>query len=127
MEGSSPFIKQLASSGKRHTCDAQHPNTLDRKIRDQALDTLRSFMQHRTSVDQAELLKLWKGLFYCMWMSDKPRTQQQLARDLANLVDIVPKEAVVPFLQAFWRTMAREWMGIDVLRYVLCFVASDSN
>jgi ribosomal RNA-processing protein 1 len=52
-----------------------------------------------------------------MWMSDRPRTQQQLARDLAGLVEILPSELVIPFLEAFWRTMAREWLGIDVLRY----------
>jgi len=51
-----------------------------------------------------------------MWMSDKPRNQQQLARDLAGLVDILPRKTVVPFLDAFWATMAREWGGIDVLR-----------
>jgi ribosomal RNA-processing protein 1 len=50
-------------------------------------------------------------------MSDRPRTQQQLARDLAGLVEVLPDEMVLSFLEAFWRTMAREWMGIDVLRY----------
>jgi len=53
-----------------------------------------------------------------MWMSDKPRTQQQLARDLAGLVDVVPDATAIPFLDAFWKTMAREWSGIDVLRCV---------
>jgi ribosomal RNA-processing protein 1 len=53
-----------------------------------------------------------------MWMSDKPRNQQQLARDLASLVNDLPKEVVLPFLDAFWKTMSREWGGIDVLRYV---------
>lgn len=24
---------------------------------------------------QEELLKIWKGLFYCMWMQDKPLLQ----------------------------------------------------
>ena len=33
-----------------------------------------------------ELLKLWRGLFYCMWMSDKPLVQEELARKLASLV-----------------------------------------
>lgn len=51
-----------------------------------------------------------------MWMSDKPRTQQQLARDLASLVDVLHRPNVVPFLEAFWKTMAREWVGIDGLR-----------
>ena len=49
-------------------------------------------------------------------MSDKPQPQQQLARDLAELVNVLPAQNVVPFLDAFWKTMAREWVGIDVLR-----------
>ena len=24
---------------------------------------------------ESDMLKLWKGLFYCMWMSDKPKVQ----------------------------------------------------
>ncbi|KAL9089633.1 MAG: hypothetical protein Q9165_005665 [Trypethelium subeluteriae] len=66
-----------------------------------------------------------------MWMSDKPKPQQQLARDLAELVEILPAQNVVPFLDAFWETMAREWVGIDALRmdkflYLIrqCFLAS---
>jgi ribosomal RNA-processing protein 1 len=51
-----------------------------------------------------------------MWMSDRPRTQQQLALELAGLVDVIWQENVLPFLEAFWMTMAREWGGIDVLR-----------
>jgi len=99
---SQSFMKQLAAN--------------DRRTRDKAVDSLRSYLRHHKSLSSLELLQLWKGLFYCMWMSDKPRNQQQLARDLAGLVDILPKENVVPFLEAFWKTMAREWGGIDVLR-----------
>lgn len=51
-----------------------------------------------------------------MWMSDKPRTQQRLVGDLADLIDVLPDHNVLPFLQAFWKTMAREWNGINVLR-----------
>ena len=51
-----------------------------------------------------------------MWMSDKPKPQQQLARDFAELVDSLRSGNVVPFLDAFWKTVAREWGGIDVLR-----------
>lgn len=55
-----------------------------------------------------------------MWMSDRPRTQQQLARDLASLVDDVRPSVIIPFLDAFWKTMAREWVGIDALRCERC-------
>jgi ribosomal RNA-processing protein 1 len=98
----SPFLKQLAAR--------------DRHVRDKAVQNLRTYLAHRTTFSQLELLKLWKGLFYCMWLSDKPRTQQALARDLAGLVDVLPQETFVPYMEAFWETMRREWMGIDVLR-----------
>ncbi|KAL1646890.1 hypothetical protein SLS58_003025 [Diplodia intermedia] len=98
----SPFIRQLAANDKR--------------IRDKALDSLRRYLDGKTGLSEIELLKLWKGLFFCMWQSDKPRTQQQLAVELAALVDILPLDTALDFLDAFWTTMAREWVGIDRLR-----------
>ncbi|TKA51715.1 hypothetical protein B0A49_13477 [Cryomyces minteri] len=100
---SNPFIKQLAAN--------------DRPTRDKALESLRAYLTARqTPFSDVELLKLWKGLFYCMWMSDRPRTQQRLAIDMAGLVDGIGKENFLPWMDAFWKTMSREWMGIDVLR-----------
>jgi hypothetical protein len=44
----------------------------------------------RTANTEQELLKLWKGLFYCMWMSDKPLVQDDLARStFARLVALL--------------------------------------
>ncbi|KZF26379.1 nucleolar [Xylona heveae TC161] len=97
-----PFVKQLAAN--------------DRPTRDKAVASLRTYLSGRKSFEEIELLKLWKGLFFCMWMSDRPRTQQQLAIDLAGLVDVLPDETALAFLEAFWKTMSREWTGIDVLR-----------
>lgn len=65
-----------------------------------------------------------------MWMSDKPLTQQRLARDLADLLHVLHgKENFLGFVDAFWKTMAREWGGIDALRMdkflflVRCYVS----
>jgi ribosomal RNA-processing protein 1 len=90
----------------------------DKQARDAAVDSLKSYLRARPTLSQSDSLKLWKGLFYCMWMSDKPRNQQQLARDLAGLVEVLREGVVVAFLDGFWITMGREWGGIDVLRYV---------
>jgi ribosomal RNA-processing protein 1 len=99
------------------------PPLLDRKLRTQALTSLRSFLSARhisSSLTRLEILKLWKGLFYAMWMCDRPLPQQQLAQDLADLMYAIPSDkrpdAVVNWLRGFWGTMAREWTGIDVLR-----------
>jgi ribosomal RNA-processing protein 1 len=50
-------------------------------------------------------------------MSDKPRNQQQLARDLADLMHVLPtRENFLVFVDGFWQTMSREWASIDALR-----------
>ncbi|NXI64766.1 RRP1B protein, partial [Anseranas semipalmata] len=66
---------------------------------------------------QEELLKIWKGLFYCMWMQDKPLLQEELANNISQLIHVIQNtEAQHLFIQTFWQTMSREWNGIDNLR-----------
>ncbi|NXT76217.1 RRP1B protein, partial [Zapornia atra] len=66
---------------------------------------------------QEELLKIWKGLFYCMWMQDKPLLQEELANNISQLIHVIQNtEARHLFIQTFWQTMNREWNGIDYLR-----------
>ncbi|KAI1086761.1 hypothetical protein F5B19DRAFT_478027 [Rostrohypoxylon terebratum] len=110
-ERNMPFIKHLASS--------------DRKIRTSALDTLRKFLTAPTTarkLTELDYLKLWKGLFYSVWMCDRPIPQQNLCAELADLLTVLPTPnddecvVVIPFLRAFWATLSREWTAIDVLR-----------
>lgn len=49
-------------------------------------------------------------------MQDKPALQQALSRNLASLVSTLRTPVVLPFLRAFWRTIAREWSHIEALR-----------
>jgi len=50
-------------------------------------------------------------------MSDKALVQQALASELANiLLSIDQNAASLEFLAGFWRTIVREWEGIDRLR-----------
>jgi ribosomal RNA-processing protein 1 len=88
----------------------------DKKLRDSALTSLRTYLSAQSSISTLDLLKLWKGLFYCLWMQDKPALQQRLARDLAGLLEVLKEDVVMEFLEAFWRTMGREWGGIEALR-----------
>merc|ERR1719516_976630 len=32
-------------------------------------------------------MRIWKGLFYCFWMSDKPLIQEELAVNIASMID----------------------------------------
>ncbi|BEJ16512.1 hypothetical protein CspHIS471_0511170 [Cutaneotrichosporon sp. HIS471] len=118
-----PFGKQLA-----HT---------DKSVRDLAVRNLTAFLSAGgegdegeggyTRIEDKEMAKLWKGLFYCFWMSDKPLVQQALATELADLLlrinprtsgdrDAARLDASLAFLEGFWTALVREWNGIDRLR-----------
>lgn len=51
-------------------------------------------------------------------MSDKPIVQHELAKTLAALLHTPPSAgASLLFIQAFLKTIVREWPGIDRYRY----------
>ncbi|XP_070263206.1 ribosomal RNA processing protein 1 homolog A [Myotis yumanensis] len=59
--------------------------------RDRAVKKLRKYIVARTQraaggFTHDELLKVWKGLFYCMWMQDKLLLQEELGRTISQLV-----------------------------------------
>ncbi|QGA15340.1 hypothetical protein EYB26_002997 [Talaromyces marneffei] len=98
-----PFVRELASS--------------DRKTRDKALESLTLFLKARKDLSLLELLKVWRGLFFCFYHSDRPLTQQALARALSfSLVPSLPRESRLRFLRAFWITIGTEFHNLDRLR-----------
>ncbi|KAM8820783.1 ribosomal RNA processing protein 1 homolog B [Eudromia elegans] len=101
---------------------AQRLAANEKRIRDRALKKLRGYVSARTQrpcggFSEEELLKIWKGLFYCMWMQDKPLLQEELANNISQLIHVIQNsEAQHLFIQTFWQTMNREWNGLDGLR-----------
>ncbi|XP_054021900.1 ribosomal RNA processing protein 1 homolog B isoform X1 [Dryobates pubescens] len=101
---------------------AQRLAANEKRIRDRALKKLRGYLSLRTQrpaggFSQEELLKIWKGLFYCVWMQDKPLLQEELVNNISQLIHIIQNtETRHLFLQTFWQTVNREWNGIDNLR-----------
>uniref|UniRef100_A0A8B9CAM9 Ribosomal RNA processing 1B n=1 Tax=Anser brachyrhynchus TaxID=132585 RepID=A0A8B9CAM9_9AVES len=101
---------------------AQRLAANEKRIRDRAVRKLRGYLSGRTQrpeggFSQEELLKIWKGLFYCLWMQDKPLLQEELANNISQLIHVIQNtEARHLFIQTFWQTMSREWNGIDNLR-----------
>ncbi|XP_061856628.1 ribosomal RNA processing protein 1 homolog B isoform X2 [Colius striatus] len=101
---------------------AQRLAANEKRIRDRALKKLRGYINLRTQrpdggFSQEELLKIWKGLFYCVWMQDKPLLQEELVGNISQLIHVIQNtEARNLFIQTFWQTMNREWNGIDHLR-----------
>ncbi|KAI9068693.1 Nop52-domain-containing protein [Trametes sanguinea] len=91
----------------------------DKKTRDKAIKNLAAFLSDpsRDVLPKSEMTKLWKGIFYCFWMSDKPLVQQALASEIAEILLTITKLSVsLEFLRGFWETTVREWNKIDRLR-----------
>ncbi|KAI0073121.1 ribosomal RNA processing protein [Panus rudis PR-1116 ss-1] len=91
----------------------------DKKTRDKAIKSLAAFLSDpsRDDLPKLEMAKLWKGIFYCFWMSDKPLVQQALATEIAEILLMIPSiNASIGFLRGFWEAIVREWGGIDRLR-----------
>ncbi|KAI5458713.1 nucleolar protein,Nop52-domain-containing protein [Mariannaea sp. PMI_226] len=101
-ESQMPFIRNLASS--------------DRKLRIASLESLQTFLASRSSLQETDAQKLWKGLFYALWMTDRPLPQQRLATDLAELLFVLKPACVTPWLRGFWVVVDAQWTDIDVLR-----------
>lgn len=119
----STFVKQLSS--------------VNRPIREKALETLRNFLlsDKIKCSKQLQFDKLWKGLYYAMWFSDKPRPQQRLANKLGELFILyfdakdneiesenkdkelgINDKAFIKFSKAFWKILCIEWFNIDRYR-----------
>ena len=47
----------------------------EKVVRDKAVANLSAFLASREEMSELELLKIWKGLFYCMWMCPKMAVQ----------------------------------------------------
>lgn len=112
----------------------------DKKVRDLAIKSLIKWLRNLDIEDfsSKEIKRLWNGLYYCFWMSDKPLIQEGLAQRLASVMlqlssqndkykkdadneeltdyDIGKSNVVLAYYFAFWNKMAKEWFGIDRIR-----------
>ncbi|SPP85767.1 ribosomal RNA processing protein 1 homolog [Drosophila guanche] len=90
--------------------------------RNRQMRKLRKFFELRAnttfSFTEDDFMRIWKGLYYNMWMSDKPLVQEELAEQLAQLVDSFGgnTDCSLLYFSAFMRTMCQEWFGIDQWR-----------
>ncbi|ODV83287.1 hypothetical protein CANARDRAFT_238361 [[Candida] arabinofermentans NRRL YB-2248] len=100
----SAFVKKLASN--------------DRKTRDHAFETLKKYLSKKDSkLTYLEYQKLWKGLYYTMWFSDRPRPQQRLAKDISSLFTCISTTSnFTLFVKSFWDIICKEWPELDQWR-----------
>ncbi|KRX57472.1 Ribosomal RNA processing protein 1 -like protein, partial [Trichinella sp. T9] len=90
------------------------------KIRTRALLHLRSWITDRSRnkvFKETELSILWKGLYYAMWMQDKPLQQEELADNIGKLMECFSTvDEKLTFQLAFFTSISSEWHTIDKWR-----------
>jgi ribosomal RNA-processing protein 1 len=82
-----------------HDADAQQQREIkfgrrlaanEKRTRDKAVKKLKSWLSRQHSLTVLDNRKIWRGLFYAMWMSDKPLVQEELADELVCFL-ILPR------------------------------------
>ncbi|MCL7022430.1 hypothetical protein MKW94_003223 [Papaver nudicaule] len=95
----------------------QHLASCSKSTRDKAIKLLKSWFPSQPEVSDEQMRKIWKGLFYCIWHSDKQQVQLELINNLSSLlVTFDDLNLSVQYFEVFLITMRREWSGIDYLR-----------
>jgi ribosomal RNA-processing protein 1 len=86
----------------------------DKEIRDKSVHSLIRYVSVLQAITEMEMLKLWKALHYCMWLSDKTTIQMELAEGLSKLlVSFNNDDFALLYFRIFFRTMIREWTLLD--------------
>lgn len=68
-----PLLEKVADDGNSKFARALA--SVDFHTRERGLQALTLWLSRRPDVGELELLKLWKGIFYCFWHSDKAPVQ----------------------------------------------------
>ncbi len=88
MTAAAPKAKRLKKAAKpvleAPSADGNHPGmspfaralgSTDFQTREKGLQALAHFLTRKTELKQTDMMKIWKGLFYCFWHSDKQPVQ----------------------------------------------------
>lgn len=101
---------------------AHHLASNEPNVRRRAIAKLRKWVTAKSShvmsgFTEESMMQLWKGLFFCMWMADKPLVQQDVAEEMSSLIHNFGRhQQALLFADCFFKTMAREWFAIDRYR-----------
>uniref|UniRef100_A0A665W6C0 Ribosomal RNA processing 1 n=1 Tax=Echeneis naucrates TaxID=173247 RepID=A0A665W6C0_ECHNA len=112
----------MASTPEPEVQFAQKLASNEKSVRTKAIKKLRKYINVRSQNSTGgftsdDLLKLWKGLFYCLWMQDKPLLQAELSKQISTLIhSFHDSDGQFLYLESFLQTFKREWTGIDRLR-----------
>ncbi len=68
-------------------------------------------------IDYKDVLGICKGLYYSLWMQDKPLLQEEIVKRIVQLVtSTASRETRCMYITAMFETFAREWDNLDTWR-----------
>ena len=70
-----PLAEPVAAASPGDSKFARALGSPDYVTRERGLSALLAWMSVRTDLTEADMLKIWKGLFFCFWHSDKAPVQ----------------------------------------------------
>ncbi|VFR00881.1 unnamed protein product [Cuscuta campestris] len=85
-------------------------------VRSRSLRLLEGWLLNQSDISDDDMKKFWKGLFYCLWHSDKAPAQSHLINRTSSLVLNLDLSLALKYFSFFLITLKREWVGIDRLR-----------
>ncbi|XP_044575504.1 ribosomal RNA processing protein 1 homolog isoform X2 [Cotesia glomerata] len=93
----------------------------NKNARAKKLKKLRTWLTLRSrstiAFSESDFMRIWKGLYYCMWMSDKPLVQEELAESISQLIFCFDsKDVALLYTKCALNTLNIEWFGIDQYR-----------
>ena len=90
-------------------------DSADPRTRRQAMQALTEFL--RDDLDDLAMKKLWRSIFFAMWLADLPKVHDELARSVAKTVHRFGEDdAVRRWTLCFCSTLAAEWARLDKYR-----------
>lgn len=96
--------------GERELKFARALSDTEKEVRDASLESLRAWIsENGESLKDSEVDRLWKALFYCIWMADKRPVITATIGAIVDLADVMGWK----FLHGLFRCLVREWFGID--------------
>src|SRR5688572_10991853 len=85
----------------------------DKTVRDATIESIHGFIGNLHKIKELDMLKLWKALYYCLWLTDKAPIQKEVSEMLAKLMlKFENFDMMLLFLQCFCKTIMREWLNL---------------
>ncbi|KAF7459354.1 ribosomal RNA processing protein 1 B [Cryptosporidium felis] len=93
-------------------------NSISSISRRKGLDIINGYIsKHNSSITRLQILKIWKGLYYSMWLSDKVLIQREIAVNISQMQKkFEQKELWLLFIEEFYLMMRFRWDGMDYYR-----------